>query len=239
MKLAVALATVAFVAASVKSELCGEQNKTETDNYILYNNLWGAFDDPRGHQCRGLDSVNDSTIAWHTSFTWNGTAWQVKSFANAALKFDHVPIANVTSIPSVIEFNFDYEGKLVANVAFDMFTASTLGGTAEYEVMVWLQAIGGAGPLSNTEKPIKEVSIGGVNFSLIHGMNGNMTVFSYVAANTINSFSTDFKQFFNELPAINTIAPDQYLINVQAGTEPFVGNGTLTVTKYSTAVHTA
>ncbi|ETL30742.1 hypothetical protein L916_16324 [Phytophthora nicotianae] len=119
-----------------------------------------------------------------------------------------------------------------------MFTASTLGGNAEYEVMVWLQAIGGTGPLSNTGKPVKEVNVGCVDFSLYHGKNGNMTVYSFVAANTTNSFSTDFKQFFDELPANNSIAPEQYLINVQAGTEPFVGNGTLTVSKYSAAVHT-
>ncbi|KAG6956471.1 hypothetical protein JG687_00010571 [Phytophthora cactorum] len=235
MKFSAALSAVAIAAATAKTEFCGEQNKTETADYIIYNNLWGAFDDPNGHQCTGLDSVDGSTIAWHTSFSWNGTAWQVKSFANAALKFDHVPIANVTSIPSTIEFEFDYKGKLVANVAFDMFTTSILGGNAEYEVMVWLQAIGGAGPLSNTGKPIKEVNVGGVDFSLYHGKNGNMTVYSYVAANTTNSFSTDFKQFFDELPANNTIAPEQYLINVQAGTEPFVGNGTLTVSKYSVA----
>ncbi|KAG2827552.1 hypothetical protein PC110_g4385 [Phytophthora cactorum] len=238
MKFSAALSAVAIAAATAKTEFCGEQNKTETADYIIYNNLWGAFDDPNGHQCTGLDSVDGSTIAWHTSFSWNGTAWQVKSFANAALKFDHVPIANVTSIPSTIEFEFDYKGKLVANVAFDMFTTSILGGNAEYEVMVWLQAIGGAGPLSNTGKPIKEVNVGGVDFSLYHGKNGNMTVYSYVAANTTNSFSTDFKQFFDELPANNTIAPEQYLINVQAGTEPFVGNGTLTVSKYSAAVRT-
>lgn len=124
-------------------------------------------------------------------------------------------------------------------MAYDLFTTSTLGGNAEYVVMVWLQAIGGAGPLSNTGSAIKEVTVGGVDFNLYHGKNGNMTVYSYVAANTTNSFSADFKQFFDELPANNTIAPTQYLINVQAGTEPFVGSGTLTVSKYSAAVHTA
>ncbi|GMF28457.1 unnamed protein product [Phytophthora lilii] len=107
----------------------------ELEDYILYNYLWGAFDDPKGGQCTGLDSVDGSTIAWHTSFNWSGTAWQVKSFANAALKFDPVPIADVKSIPSTIEYTFEYTGKVVANVAYDLFTTSTLGGNAEYEVM--------------------------------------------------------------------------------------------------------
>ncbi|KUF83006.1 xyloglucan-specific endo-beta-1 [Phytophthora nicotianae] len=197
MKPFTALTAAAIAYASAETEFCGEQNKTETADYILYNNLWGAFDDPKGHQCTGLDSVDGSTIDWHTSFSWDGTAWQVKVVRQRSAQV-----------------------------------------RPQYEVMVWLQAIGGAGPLSNTGKPIKEVNVGGVDFSLYHGKNGNMTVYSFVAANTTNSFSTDFKQFFDELPANNSIAPEQYLINVQAGTEPFVGNGKLTVSKYSAAVHT-
>ncbi|KAG6583201.1 cell 12A endoglucanase [Phytophthora cinnamomi] len=119
---------------------------------------------------------------------------KVKSFANAALKFDHVPISSVTSIPSTIEYDFKYEGKVVANVTYDLFTTSTLGGDAEYEVMVWLAAIGGAGPLSNTGSAVAQVTVGGVDFNLCRGKNGNMTVYSYVATNTPTSFSADFKQ---------------------------------------------
>ncbi|KAJ8558678.1 hypothetical protein ON010_g8772 [Phytophthora cinnamomi] len=122
------------------------------------------------------------------------TSSVVKSFANAALKFDHVPISSVTSIPSTIEYDFKYEGKVVANVTYDLFTTSTLGGDAEYEVMVWLAAIGGAGPLSNTGSAVAQVTVGGVDFNLCRGKNGNMTVYSYVATNTPTSFSADFKQ---------------------------------------------
>ncbi|POM73739.1 mitochondrial protein [Phytophthora palmivora] len=53
-----------------------------------------------------------------------------------------------------------------------------------------------------------------------------------------NSFKADFKQFFHKLPPNYTIAPTQYLTHVQAGTEPFVGNATLTVSKYTAAVNT-
>lgn len=35
---------------------------------------------------------------------------------------------------------------IVANVAYDLFTSSTASGSAEYEIMIWLAALGGAGP---------------------------------------------------------------------------------------------
>lgn len=84
------------------------------------------------------------------------------------------------------------------------------------------------------------MNVGGTDFNLYQGKNGNTTVFSYVAVNSTTKFSADFKQFFSELPADNTIAPTQFLTHVQAGTEPFQGqNATLTVSKYSVAVNSA
>jgi xyloglucan-specific endo-beta-1,4-glucanase len=244
MKLSVATAAaVVAVAASpvfAEKEFCGLWNSTETNDYTIYNNLWGAHDDPAGGQCTGLDSVDGSTVAWHTSFNWNGTSWQVKSFANAALKFEPVQLANITSIPSMMEYDYKYDGKIITNVAYDLFTSASAGGQVEYELMVWLAALGGAWPLTTTGKPIKAVKVGNVDFNLYQGRNGNTTVFSYVAVNTTTSFSADFKDFFDELPANNTIAPTQFLTHVQAGTEPFQGqNATLTVSKYSAAVNTA
>ncbi|KAL4151050.1 hypothetical protein PRNP1_010436 [Phytophthora ramorum] len=238
--IAIAAAAVAVSTASADKEFCGQWNLTQTDDYSIYNNLWGAHDDPKGGQCTGLDSVDGSTIAWHTSFNWNGTSWQVKSFANAALRFDPVQLADVKSIPSTIEYDYKYDGKIITNVAYDLFTSATANGTVEYELMVWLAALGGAWPLSSSGKSIKEVNVGNVDFNLYQGKNGNTTVFSYVAVNTTNSFSADFKQFFDELPEDNTIASTQYLTHMQAGTEPFQGqNATLTVSKYSAAVNAA
>ncbi|GMF13745.1 unnamed protein product [Phytophthora lilii] len=195
---------------------------------------------PDGTQCTGLDSVDGSTIAWHTSFSWNGgSPTQVKSFPNAALHFKNVQLANVESIPSTFEYEFEYNGKVVANVAYDLFTTSKRGGDAEYEIMIWLAAHGGAGPISSTGSAILNTTIADIDFSVYHGKNGNMTVYAYVAAKPTTSFSADLKQFIDELPAKHTISPKQYLTHVQAGTEPFRGNATLTVSKYSAPVNTA
>ncbi|KAG6960350.1 hypothetical protein JG688_00009648 [Phytophthora aleatoria] len=215
MKLSVVITAAAAASpAFAEEEFCGQWDSTQTDDYIIYNNLWGQNNDKAG--------------------------WPVKSFANAALKFDPVQLANVKSIPSAIEYDYKYDGNIITNMAYDLFTSATANGTVEYELMVWLAALGGAWPLTSTGKPIKEVKVGNVDFNLYQGKNGNTTVFSYVAVNTTESFSADFKQFFDKLPADNTIAPTQYLTHVQAGTEPFQGkNATLTVSKYSAAVNSA
>ncbi|KAG7382423.1 hypothetical protein PHYPSEUDO_004853 [Phytophthora pseudosyringae] len=229
----------ASTTSGAEKEFCGQWNLTETDHYTLYNNLWGQYDDPKGTQCTGLASATGSNIVWHTRYSWKGSKHQVKSFANVALKFAKVPLSKVKAIPSTIKYDFKSKGKVVANIAYDLFTTSTPDEDAEYEIMVWLAAFGGAGPISATGKPIKKgVNVGGVKFNLFHGKNGNMTVYSYVASKQTNSFKADFMQFIHKLPANHRIAPTQYLTHVQAGTEPFVGNGTLTVSKYSAAVHT-
>ncbi|KAG7397653.1 hypothetical protein PHYBOEH_000412 [Phytophthora boehmeriae] len=237
---AVATAIAAAASPSFAQDFCGTQNLTRTGDYILYNNLWGSFDDPNGTQCTGLDSSDGKTLAWHTSFNWSGTPWQVKSYANAALQFEPVQLGNVKSIPSTIEYDYKYNGKIVTNVAYDLFTSSTPTGKIEFELMIWLEALGGAGPLSNTgNESIKNVTVGGTDFKLFQGLNGNVTVFSYVATKAPSSFSADLKEFADALPENGGLNASQYLTHVQCGTEPFTGNGTFTVSKYSAAVITA
>jgi xyloglucan-specific endo-beta-1,4-glucanase len=47
-------------------------------------------------------------------------------------------------------WSWSYTGSdLVADVSYDMFTSSSAGGSNEYEIMIWLAALGGAGPISS------------------------------------------------------------------------------------------
>lgn len=48
-------------------------------------------------------------------------------------------------------WSWSYSGSdIIADVAYDLFTSSTATGDEEFELMVWLAAIGGAGPISST-----------------------------------------------------------------------------------------
>lgn len=125
---------------------------------------------------------------------------------------------------------------VVANVAYDMFLSSSASGDNEYEIMVWLAALGGAGPISSTGSPVATTTIAGVKWSLYSGKNGNMTVYSFVASSTTTNFSGDMLDFLKYLQSNQGLSSGLYLVDVQAGTEPFTGSATLTVSSYSAAV---
>jgi xyloglucan-specific endo-beta-1,4-glucanase len=118
-----------------------------------------------------------------------------------------------------------------------MFLSSSPGGDAEYEIMVWLAALGGAGPISSTGSAIATITVGGVSFDLYKGPNGSMTVYSFKAKSEAQSFSADLIDFFKYLEQSQGLSTSLYLTNVQAGTEPFSGsNAKLVTSQYSVSV---
>lgn len=57
---------------------------------------------------------------------------------------DDFTLSDISSMEST--WDWTYTGSdIVADVAYDIFTSSTAGGSNEYEIMIWLAAIGGAG----------------------------------------------------------------------------------------------
>ncbi|CAI7587352.1 unnamed protein product [Penicillium viridicatum] len=215
------------------TEICDQWGTTTTDKFTLYNNLWNQGKDPNGKQCTTLDSSKGNTIAWHTSYSWAGNAPnEVKSYASAALKFTPQILSTVKSIKS--DWTWSYSNtNIVADVAYDLFLSSTPTGSEEYEIMVWLAALGGAGPISSTGKAIATVTLNGVEWDVWVGPNGQMTVYSFVAKSTVSHFSGDLLDFFDYLVKDQGLPNGKYLKTVQAGTEPFTGTSELTVSNYS------
>lgn len=63
----------------------------------------------------------------------------VKSFANANLVFTPKRISAIASIPSTVRYSYSGTSGAVANVAYDIFLASTAGSsTSAYEIMIWV-----------------------------------------------------------------------------------------------------
>ena len=121
---------------------------------------------------------------------------------------------------------------IVADVSYDMFTSSSASGSNEYEIMIWLAALGGAGPISSTGSPVATVTIDGVSFKLYSGANGSTTVYSFVAASEATSFSGDILNFFKYLESNEGFSSSQYLLSIGAGTEPFTGMWSFFLGKY-------
>lgn len=100
--------------------------------------------------------------------------------------------------------------------------------------MIWLAALGGAGPISATGSLIATVTLAGTSWKLYNGMNGQMNVFSFVASSQVASFSGDLMAFVNYLSSSQGLSKSQILQSVGAGTEPFTGsNAVFTTTGFS------
>ncbi|KAA8892694.1 cell 12A endoglucanase [Sphaerosporella brunnea] len=231
--LAVALAFTTAAAGAQAADFCGQWDSTTASNYIIYNNLWGSAS-ATGSQCTGVDGSSGNTIAWHTKWSWTGSPYQVKSFANAALQFTPKKLSSITTIPSVMKYSYT-DDNMVADLSYDLFLDPIAGNsTSEYEVMIWLASYGGAGPIGS--KVRSGVTLAGHAWDLYDGYNGAMRVFSFVAESNISSFKGDLKAFLKYLVSKYGLSKSLYLNTVECGTEPFTGAGDLTVTQFSVQV---
>uniref|UniRef100_M4BQB0 Cell 12A endoglucanase n=1 Tax=Hyaloperonospora arabidopsidis (strain Emoy2) TaxID=559515 RepID=M4BQB0_HYAAE len=234
---AIPLALVATSSLTAAQRFCGQYDLKVVPPYTVYNNLWGQADDSNGTQCTEVTRISDESIAWTTDFKWAGSRYQVKSFANAALTFTPVKMSQVASMPTVIEYKYEsVDDTLITNVAYDMLLSPHPEGEFTYELMVWLATFGGAAPLARSYDPMvpvkANVTVAGVNFNLYEGMNGNVTVLTYLATGSINRFSGNLQDFVEKLPNPKLL-DDQYLVKAETGTEPFQGDAKLIVSKFS------
>jgi xyloglucan-specific endo-beta-1,4-glucanase len=128
---------------------------------------------------------------------------------------------------------------IVADVSYDAFISSVDSTTAahNYEVMIWLAALGGAEPIGYGT-PIASPTIDGITWNLYKGPN-TWTVFSFVASSEQTDFSGDILNFFTYLIDNEGLPSDYYLQSIQAGTEAFTGSDAwFTVSPYTLSMDT-
>ncbi|PYH44324.1 putative endoglucanase [Aspergillus saccharolyticus JOP 1030-1] len=237
MKLSLlSLATLASAATlQRRSDFCEQYGSVTAGDFTLYNDLWGESSGT-GSQCTGVDSASGDTIAWHTSWSWSGGSSSVKSYANAALTFTPQTLKSISSIPT--SWKWSYSGSsIVADVSYDTFLAESASGSNKYEIMIWLAALGGAGPISSTGSTVATPTLSGVTWDLYSGPNGDTTVYSFVASSTTEDFCGDLMDFYNYLVEYEGLSDSLYLTTLEAGTEPFTGSDAkLTVSEYSVSI---
>lgn len=112
---------------------------------------------------------------------------------------------------------------MVADVAYDLWLAPSVGADNSYEIMIWLGAYGGAGPISSTGSTIATPTIAGTTWKLYSGPNGATTVYSFVAPSNIGNFNADLKLFLTYLTTSQGVSTSAVVTSLQAGTEPFSG----------------
>ncbi|THH20039.1 hypothetical protein EW146_g1227 [Bondarzewia mesenterica] len=149
-------------------------------------------------------------------------------------------ISSISSIPTTWHWTYSSASSgLVADVSYDIWLSDTAGtggasSSSTYEIMIWLSTRGGAGPAGSQ---IGTATVDGVTWNLYKGTVSTWTVFSFVAPSEITSFDTDLKPFLTYLTSDQGVSSSQYLVQAQAGTEPFIGIATLTTTSYQLAIN--
>ncbi|KAJ7053397.1 glycoside hydrolase family 12 protein [Mycena amicta] len=209
--------------------------------FTLENNLWGESAATSGSQSSQVTATNGNAVTWHTTYTWTGGNFNVKSYANLDLRVGlGKTVASIASIPTVWQWTYSSASSgLVADVSYDLWLSNQAGtggasSTSTFEIMVWLSTRGGAGPAGSQ---IGTASVNGVTWRLFKGTVSTWTVFSFVAPTEITNFNSDLKPFLTFLTQNEGVPSSQFLVQAQAGTEPFIGSATLTTTSYSLSIN--
>ncbi|KDR66527.1 hypothetical protein GALMADRAFT_147761 [Galerina marginata CBS 339.88] len=218
------------------SSHCGTWDSVTAGPYSLNLDQWG-ISGASGSDCASLTSLNGNTIAWKTTWKWTGgNANGVKTYTDIQLNNGlNKQLSAIKSIPVVWNWSQSSTGTVKADVAYDLFTASSAGGNNVNEIMVWLANIN-VGPISssygaNGANPVAtNIALAGHTWNLYKGPNGSTTVFSFLPSNGawITSFSGDLNEFLKYLTAHQGVSTSQYLKTAQGGTEATSGTATLT-----------
>jgi len=211
--------------------MCGQWDSIVEGQYTIYNNQWGIAAATSGSQCTTFSSISGTTVKWSTAWTWVGGSSSVKSYTELTY-LPNKALSAIKTIPST--WSWSYTGSnIVADVSYDMWLGSSSTASPDFEIMVWLAALGGAGPISSTGSPIATISIAGHTWNLFKGQNGSFTVFSFVATSQVTSFSGDIKAFFTYLTSNQGVSTSQVLQSIDSGTEPFTGSNAVLTSTYS------
>ncbi|EGN94417.1 glycoside hydrolase family 12 protein [Serpula lacrymans var. lacrymans S7.3] len=226
------------------SVICGQYDSVTAGQYSLNTDLWGESDATSGSQCSQLVSLSGTTVAWTTNWTWTGGS-SVKSFSDIQLDDGiNQQLSAISSMPTTWDWSQASTGTVVGDVAYDLFTSDTSGGSNVNEIMIWL-ANYNSGPISadynssGDAVPVATgIALGGYTWDLYSGSNGANNVFSYLpSSGTIQSFSTDIYPFLTYLVDNEGVSTSQYLTTAQAGTEATTGTATLTTSAYSLSIN--
>ncbi|KAF2134969.1 glycoside hydrolase family 12 protein [Dothidotthia symphoricarpi CBS 119687] len=233
-------------------ELCNRSENIQQGDYRFNNNAWG--EDDSGSVCTYVPNNNSnyfySEWEWSTQPARVRAYPHIQfesdllplTFANISslnftLKWAMSPVSLIASAsddPTTHPNDDALEAiNVEANVVADLFAdadmvVSQQSANQTYEIMVWFGRFGSASkPIGMDDRGQMAItaSVGGFNFTLYNGTNGNgQSVFSWVSPSILTSFSGDMSPFLHQLARYGLIPWDTYLGVVQFGTETFYSN---------------
>ncbi|KAJ7108546.1 concanavalin A-like lectin/glucanase [Mycena epipterygia] len=228
---------------------CGLFDSVTAGSYSLLLDQWGASGATSGSDCANLVSLTGTTLSWKNVWTWTGGTG-VKSFTNINVNSGlNQQLSAITTMPAVWTWSYSTSSvltrlqKLVADVAYDLFTSNTAGGSAVNEIMIWLANFN-AGPISaqfnsagQAVPIVSNLSLAGHTWNLFFGSNGANNVYSFLpTSGTITSFSGDINLFLKYLTANRGVSTAQFLTTAQGGTEATSGSATFTTYAFHSGI---
>jgi xyloglucan-specific endo-beta-1,4-glucanase len=132
----------ALFSSALAQTLCNQYGTYSNGRYTVNNNLWGQGSGS-GSQCTYVDSISNSGVAWHTTWTWSGGDNQVKSYANSQVALTKKHVSQIGSIPTTVQWSYD-NTNIRADVAYDLFTAADINHvtySGDYELMIWYEFV--------------------------------------------------------------------------------------------------
>lgn len=217
-------------------EICGQFESTMVSGgqYMVQNNAWGAGE---GDQCtmafdgglvvtKANHNKPDGVAAYPNlmSGCWMGTCTEGTKLPLA--------VSSLGPIMSSIQTTTVDEGKY--NVAYDIWldpTPRTNEQNTGAELMIWLKEVGGVAPIGSVSDT---VTIGGVEYDVWTGTNGEVPVISWVRKQYSDSaMNLPITDFVKDALQRGVVEQNWYLTNIQAGFEPWVGGQSLTVNSFS------
>ncbi|KAJ5962532.1 endoglucanase A precursor [Penicillium viridicatum] len=238
MKLSVALSSLA--ATALGHTMCSQYDSASSPPYSVNQNLWGK-DQGTGSQCVYVGSVSDKGASWYTTWAWSGGQGTVKSYSNSGVTFEKKLVHDIKDISTSVNWKQN-NTDVNADVAYDLFTAANVDhatSSGDYELMIWLARYGTIQPIG---KQITTATVGGKSWEVWYGTSiqagAEQKTYSFVPKTPINSYSGNLMAFFDYLIQNESFpADEQYLINLQFGTEPFDGDlTTFTVNNWTASV---
>jgi hypothetical protein len=225
---------------TTSSEVCGQYDIIEADQYFMMNNIWG---EGAGTQCIWYTDVNSWGVSaqhnsgdgikaypalvrgchWATCGTNTGLPKQSSSLGTLTTSW--------TQSPSGTAWNASYD------IWFHP-TSDPGSAAAQYELMIWLNWTDGFNPIAeqydaNGAIPYaSNVSLGGNTFMVYH--RGD--VFTFRLSTRSNSINVDVKPIINYVVQQGWMSSSVYCVSVQAGWEIIQG-GTFSTTAYSVTIN--
>jgi hypothetical protein len=112
---------------------------------------------------------------------------------------------------------------------------STNNNSSGLEMMIWLNHFGGVEPAGS---PGPTVTLDGISFTVWYGGSGNGGTVSFVANNTVNSVSNlDLGPLAAYAVSKGYMQNSWFLIDVEAGFEPWTSGQGLTADAFNVTVH--